>query len=366
MTTDSVFRSDEEFVDLSNIESLEYLAGTPADLVLVGETGTGKDVVARAVHRLSRQTRPFVHVNCAAIPDTLMESELFGVEAGAYTGAVRSRPGKIEVADGGVLYLDEIDSMSLHHQAKLLNVLQYRGSMRLGGNAFRKSSFRLITSTKTPLAELVRRNEFRMDLFYRLNTLTIALPPLRNQPHRILPTFHRMLDLHSARFRGEFKPLRAREEKLLLEHRWPGNYRELLGSVIRRLCGQDMLVHNGGTLVAQRHTASTITDSLSASIAPLKERIRTFESRIIVKALDASDGNVAKAAAKLQMSPQTLHYRIQALHLQSTRQTSVPQENDAAPRGRGIVGNIASAISELIYNSSPGAIPSSLNSTLTP
>jgi transcriptional regulator with PAS, ATPase and Fis domain len=307
-------KGEESFIDLSGIHGLQHFAGLPVDLVVEGETGTGKDTVARVIHQRHYPECPFVSVNCAAIPEALMESELFGVEAGAYTGAVRARPGKIEIANGGVLYLDEIDSMTLHHQAKLLQVLQYRGSTRLGGNTFRPSRFRLITSTKTPLNVLVQRGQFRSDLYYRLNTVTIPLPPLRRQVARIIPTFDRMLQVHAPRLGQTIQPLRASQLDALRRHPWPGNYRELLGCAIRHLCGQTILDECAN--MAPDAALDTEPGMLiDANTLSLKTRIRAFESRLITMALDSSSGNVAKAASLLQMSSQTLHYRIRALQL---------------------------------------------------
>ncbi|MDQ0083823.1 transcriptional regulator with PAS, ATPase and Fis domain [Variovorax boronicumulans] len=302
---------NDSFIDLTGIADLPRLARLPVDLVLQGETGSGKDTVAREIHRRHSPAQAFVTVNCAAIPEALMESELFGVEAGAYTGAVRARGGKIEAADRGVLYLDEIDSMNLHLQAKLLHVLQYRGSVRLGGNLFRRSSFRLIASTKVALKSMVDRGQFRSDLYYRLNTVTIQLPPLRAQTPRILPTLHRMLHAHSQHLGQQIAPLEAADEATLLAHHWPGNYRELLSCAIRHLCGQKLLAdHEVSQARPDAEAAPAEVRSQS-----LKDRIMAFERKIITLALDASEGNVARAADQLKMSPQTLHYRIRALKL---------------------------------------------------
>jgi transcriptional regulator with PAS, ATPase and Fis domain len=314
MDTEFVVKGEDSFIDLSGIRGLQHFAGLPVDLVVEGETGTGKDTVARVIHQRHYRDYPFVGVNCAAIPESLMESELFGVEAGAYTGAVRARPGKVEIADGGVLYLDEIDSMTLHHQAKLLQVLQYRGSTRLGGNTFRKSRFRLITSTKTPLNVLVQRGQFRSDLYYRLNTVTIQLPPLRRQADRIIPTFDRMLQAHAPRLSQTIEPLQPSQLEALRRHSWPGNYRELLGCAIRHLCGQSIL-DDHASIVPDAGLDTEPGMLTDANAMSLKTRIRAFESRLITMALDNSSGNVAKAASLLQMSSQTLHYRIRALQL---------------------------------------------------
>src|SRR5436190_9996871 len=176
------------------------IAPLPVDVLLQGETGAGKDMLAREIHKWSGRPGKFIAINCAAIPEQLAESELFGYEAGAFTGAVRAREGKLEAADKGTLYLDEIDSMPLGSQAKLLRALQERGVERLGGSRFYRADFRVIASTKVAIPELVQSGNFRADLYFRLNVIKIRIPSVRDSRERILPLFERFVAEAASRY----------------------------------------------------------------------------------------------------------------------------------------------------------------------
>ncbi|WP_350616585.1 sigma 54-interacting transcriptional regulator [Pseudomonas sp. HY7a-MNA-CIBAN-0227] len=203
------------------------------DILLLGETGTGKDTLAERVHRLSGRRGNFVAINCAAIPETLAESQLFGVTNGAFTGAVQSRAGFIEAAHLGTLYLDEIDSMPLVLQAKLLRVLESRGVERLGSTKFIAVDMRVIASAQQSLHEMVEQGLFRRDLYFRLNVVAINLPALRERRERIIPLFLNMIEREAQHFQFPAPIPPSVLLQQLLCHSWPGNVREL-GSAAKR------------------------------------------------------------------------------------------------------------------------------------
>ncbi|MDY7575308.1 sigma 54-interacting transcriptional regulator [Actimicrobium sp. CCI2.3] len=297
------------------------IAATDVDIVLVGETGTGKDWLAHYIHDYSGSQGPFVAVNCPAIPETLAEAELFGVDAGAYTGATKSRPGRIESANGGTLYLDEIDSMALTLQAKLLRVLQDRGVERVGSTAFRQLSFRVIVSTKVPLAKLVEEGKFRTDLYYRLSVVELALPVLRSQPARALDLFWRYVD-HAAR---QFKlPPGANVnpciEAQILSHGWDGNIRELRAAAQRYALGFPAI---GGDTEKQ-HGGS------------LKDLMHQFERTLLVATLERCKRNVARAAKELGVEPHVLYYKLKTLDIHNVGRGEL-DSHTAEPR-LGLLG----------------------------
>lgn len=210
------------------------VAGVDSSVLITGETGTGKEVLARTVHEYSRRIgNSFVKLNCGAIPEEMLESELFGYETGAFTGAGRGgKPGLIEMADGGTLFMDEIAELSLKLQVKLLRVLQEREIMRLGGVKSKKVDFRLITATNRDLEELVRLKEFRADLFYRLNVVPLAVPPLRERKADIIPLAAYFLKRLNSKY-GMNKEISPEVMQNLLKYDWPGNVRELENTVER-------------------------------------------------------------------------------------------------------------------------------------
>ena len=293
------------------------IAPLAVDVLVEGETGTGKDVMARELHRLSRRPGKFVAINCAAIPDTIVESELFGYEAGAFTGATRAREGKLEAADKGTLYLDEIDSMPLASQAKLLRALQERGAERLGGSRFYSADFRVVASTKVSLPSLVSQEKFRRDLYFRLNVVKLRLPALRGSPSRIVPLFLEFLDdackRHSRRVPSVPQSLRAG----LTAYPWPGNIRELRSSAERHALGlppfDDDLEFAAPPAGESVHVPSG-TDDNSLS---LRERLRSYEREAISSTLKCCGGSVAKASKLLQVPANTLYYRIKVLGIQA-------------------------------------------------
>lgn len=277
------------------------IAPAEVDIVLVGETGTGKDWLAHYIHDHSGARGPFVAVNCPAIPETLAEAELFGVDAGAYTGATKSRTGRIESANGGTLYLDEIDSMPLTLQAKLLRVLQDRGVERVGSTVFRQLAFRVIVSTKVPLAKLVENGKFRSDLYYRLSVVELALPVLRAQPSRALELFWRYVDHASKQFK---LPIDRRAnpgiEAQILAHDWIGNIRELRAAAQRYALGFPAI-----------HCAEP-----ESPTGTLKDMLNQYERALLIATLERCNRNVSRAAKELGVESHVLYYKLKNLCIQ--------------------------------------------------
>jgi transcriptional regulator with PAS, ATPase and Fis domain len=278
------------------------------DVLLQGETGAGKDVLAKDIHRWSGRPGKFIAVNCAAIPEAIAESELFGYEAGAFTGAVRAREGKLEAADKGTLYLDEIDSMPMASQAKLLRALQERGTERLGGNRFYKTEFRVIASTKAPLPALITEGKFRLDLYFRLNVVKISLPPLRLSRDRIYRLFEHFLSDAATRNAIEPPPIGDFVKQALVLHHWPGNIRELRNAAERFCLGFSLLDDDLNIGSVER-----IVSDDAGTGSSLRDRLRDFESEVIMSSLKRHRGSVAKVSIDLQVPQNTLYYRIKTL-----------------------------------------------------
>ena len=204
------------------------VASTDTTVLVTGESGTGKEVVARFIHAASaRRSRPFIALNCAALPEQLLEAELFGYERGAFTGAHQAKPGQVELASGGVLFLDEVTEMSLSAQAKFLRVLQEREFQRLGGTRLLKANIRVIAATNRDLRKAVERGDFREDLFYRLGVFDIQIPPLRERPADIVPLSETFLQEIGRSFGRPAAGLTREARQALLQYDWPGNVREL-------------------------------------------------------------------------------------------------------------------------------------------
>jgi two-component system C4-dicarboxylate transport response regulator DctD len=273
------------------------LADTSVDVLIVGETGTGKEMVARCLHDLSsRHAANYVALNCGGLPDSLIDSELFGHEAGAFTGAQKRRIGKIEHASGGTLFLDEVESMPMGVQIKLLRVLQERVVERLGSNALIPVACRVVAATKEDLRELADRQKFRADLYYRLNVARVELPPLRERREDI-PLLLEHFMLHAAQQHQRAIPQLGREDlQQLMAHDWPGNVRELRNAA-------ECLV-----LGLRRDFGST--PSPEARGASLAEAVENFERSLIAAELRRQNGNLARSSEALQVAKTTLHYKI--------------------------------------------------------
>ncbi|MBX9404939.1 sigma-54 dependent transcriptional regulator [Pseudomonas baetica] len=274
------------------------------DMVLEGETGTGKDTLARRIHALSCREGPLIALNCAAIPEQLAESELFGVMAGAYTGASKSRAGYIEASNHGTLYLDEIDSMPLLLQAKLLRVLEMRGIERLGSTRFVPLDLRVIVATQTPLEKLVEEGKFRRDLFFRLNVIKIQLPTLRSGLQHIQPLFQRFVNEAAVRHHQPIPEPDPDLLKRLLSHRWPGNIRELKCAAERFVLGMPPL-----------QTDDPCADS--PSCVPLKSYLRLFEKTLIQDCLSRHAKCIDSVISELGIPRRTLYHRMKSLSIDS-------------------------------------------------
>ncbi|MEI7189256.1 sigma 54-interacting transcriptional regulator [Dickeya dianthicola] len=286
---------------------IHTIAPLNVDIVLEGETGTGKDTLARRIHQLSGCAGPLVAVNCAAVPETLAESELFGVVSGAYTGASRSRAGYLETADKGILFLDEIDSMPLTLQAKMLRVLESRGIERLGSTQFKPVDMRVIVATQTPLQKLVDEGRFRRDLYFRLDTVKIQLPTLRSRTEVILPLFQRFLREASVRLKRPAPGLSAIMQEQLLMHGWPGNIRELKAAAERWVLGLSPvpIASDGDGQDAGENTPLT----------SLKVRLRRIERFLIQEALQRNDHCIDTVVNELGIPKRTLYHRIKLLNV---------------------------------------------------
>jgi two-component system, NtrC family, nitrogen regulation response regulator NtrX len=295
-------------------EQAEKVAATGSKVLLFGESGTGKELVAWMIHRKSaRREKPFIKMNCAAIPEELTESELFGHEKGAFTGAVETSDGKFLQADGGTLFLDEIADMSLRVQTKVLRVLQDGRFERVGGKTTLSVDVRVIAATNKNLEQMVRQQQFREDLFYRLNVFPIRVPPLRERRDDI-PL---LLDYFLRQYcqRNNRRPVRMEEPvlKLLTDYRWQGNIRELKNLVERLLImtsGESIGVEN---LPEQFRNADFTLPSALPGISSLKEIRETAEREYILLCLQSCDGNVSKAADMLGLERTNLHKKMKAL-----------------------------------------------------
>ncbi len=286
-------------------------ARSTASILITGESGTGKEKLARIIHGASpRANGPFIAVNLAAIPETLIESELFGAEKGAYTGADRARPGKFELASGGTLFLDEISEIPPAVQVKLLRVLQEREVQRLGSSRSKKVDVRIISATNRNLQELVERGEFRSDLYYRLNVIEIKLPPLRKRREEIPALVEVFIKKYSAYNGKEIKGITREALEALMKYRFPGNIRELENIIERAV------VLSRGEYIGLEDLPPHILREKRKRGGGLQERLREEEIRIIKEALEESGWNQSEAARRLGISESTLRYRMKILGLQ--------------------------------------------------
>ncbi|MEH6366910.1 MAG: sigma-54 dependent transcriptional regulator [Pseudomonas marincola] len=282
-------------------EQIGAVAGINTDVLILGETGAGKEVVARALHDLSsRRAGPFVAINAGALAESVVESELFGHEAGAFTGAQKRRIGKFEFAAGGTLFLDEIESMSLDVQVKLLRLLQERVVERLGGNQLIPLDIRIIAATKEDLRQAADQGRFRADLYYRLNVAPLRIPPLRERADDILLLFQHFTETASSRHGLAVRELTAAQRAQLLRHPWPGNVRELHNAAERFALGLDLGLEAGSD-------ASNATAEFSGT---LSEQVEAFEKSLIASELARSHNSLRSVAEALGVPRKTLHDKL--------------------------------------------------------
>lgn len=283
---------------------LRAVAATDADVLIEGETGTGKEVAARALHRASaRSTGPFVHINCAALPADLIESELFGHEAGAFAGALRARFGKFEHGRGGTVFLDEIDSLPIALQAKLLTVIQNRVLTRLGSNDPIALDIRVLAASKTDLAAEAEANRFRADLLYRLNVVTLRIPTLARRREDVPRLFVELVDQAAARYRMPPRHVPGTLLEALAARDWPGNVRELRNAADRFALGLDLGLETPSENAGPSDGKSART-SLPAQMA-------THERRLITAALAAHNGSIKATYEALGISRKALYEKMQ-------------------------------------------------------
>ena len=282
----------------SVISMLEPLLDTSADILLYGETGSGKDAIARYIHENSNRSEyNFVAINCGAVPESLIESELFGHEAGAFTGADKRRIGKFEHANKGTLFLDELESMPLNLQVRLLRVLEERKVERLGGNQSIAVDVRIIAATKSDLKELSDAGDFRPDLFYRLNVVQINIPPLRERKQDVPLLFHHFALIAASRYDREIIPLDAGQAAALMQHDWPGNVREL-----RNLAERYVLM--GAIALNGPETAQLPPAGGQQTLA---EMMDAYEQSLITSALKACQGSIKTVMMQLGLARKTLY-----------------------------------------------------------
>jgi Nif-specific regulatory protein len=286
----------------------QRVADSKATVLLRGESGTGKSMVAKALHHnSSRAKKPFVVINCSALPETLLESELFGHEKGAFTGAVERKAGRFEQAQGGTLFLDEIGEISTTVQVKLLNVIQERVFQRLGGIELLKADIRLVAATNRDLEAAMREGKFREDLYYRLNVFPIYLPPLRERRTDILLLAEHFLEQYSQENKKKIERISTSAIDLLVKYHWPGNVRELQNCMERAVLICD------SSAITSVHLPPTLQSAESVgSGRPLSfgQAVENFERDLIIEALKQSNGNQTKAAERLETSLRIINYKI--------------------------------------------------------
>ncbi len=298
---------------------LQKIATSPASTVLLtGESGTGKDLAAKVLHYHSdRATRPFMNITCSALPENLLESELFGHERGAFTGADRQKRGLLESADGGTVFLDEIGEMTPPLQAKLLRFLEEKTFKRVGGNVDIRVDVRVIAATNRNLEEEVRLGKFREDLFYRLNVLPITIPPLRQRSDDIPRLVHYYVDSFNSEFKKRVRAVAAEAMKRLQTYGWPGNVRELRNAVERA-----MLLADGDVLTLDLFPLASgpgakLTEGVE--LPPAGIDLEQLERSLVIQALDRSGWNQTRAASLLGLNRDQIRYRIEKFKLERAR-----------------------------------------------
>jgi DNA-binding NtrC family response regulator len=305
---------DDESITTMRALLKKIATGPGSTVLLTGESGTGKDLAAKVIHYTSqRASKPFMNITCSALPETLLESELFGHERGAFTGADRQKRGLIEMADGGTVFLDEIGEMVPLLQAKLLRFLEEKSFKRVGGATDIKVDVRVIAATNRDLDEEVRKGHFRSDLYYRLNVVPIKLPPLRQRPQDIPGLVNFYVDLYNTEFRKRIRQVSPSAMEKLQAYPWPGNVRELRNSVERAMLladGDELTVENFAIGASPGHAAGAV--ELPAHGVDLEQWERSF----VQQALERSGWNQTRAAQLLGLNRDQIRYRIEKFKLE--------------------------------------------------
>jgi two-component system, NtrC family, response regulator PilR len=297
--------------------TIRKIADTPANILILGESGTGKELVARAIHEnSSRRVMQFVVINCGGIPENLLESELFGYCKGAFTGAYSDKPGLFEFAKGGTIFLDEIAELPPVLQVKLLRVVQEKSFRRVGGSEDMNVDVRIISATNRNLADRVKSGKFREDLYYRLNVISLSLPPLRERKEDIPLLTEYFIEKYSRELGKEIKTISSYAMELLMEYPFPGNIRELKNIIERSVALETSNIILPDNLIlceeTPKQTANSLPDMFEKGI-DLNEKLALFEKDLIVKALKKTGGSKTKTAEMLGISYDSLHYRCEKL-----------------------------------------------------
>lgn len=288
-------------------ENIHKVAGTDANVLILGENGTGKELVARAIHRKSKRSgQIFVSVDLGSLPETLFESELFGHQKGAFTDAKETKAGRFEIASGGTLFLDEIGNLSLPLQAKILSVIQNREIYRLGSVKSFKIDIRLISATNMPLKEMVKENRFRQDLLYRINTVELHLPPLRERAEDIMLLAQHFLNVYTSKYKKKKISIPLPVQKKLKSYYWPGNVRELQHVIERAVIMNETGKISENDLMIQADQKTSAGEVLN---------LEEIEKETIKKALRKNQGNLSKAADELGLGRTTLYRKIEKFGL---------------------------------------------------
>lgn len=292
---------------------IERVSSTNANVLLEGESGTGKSMIAEAMHKLSdRSHAPFIPVNCASIPEQLLESELFGHEKGSFTGAVSARKGKFVAANGGTIFLDEIGEITPAFQAKLLQVTQNKTFIPVGSDSIKQVEVRIITATNRNLKKMVEEGKFREDLFYRLNIVDIYIPPLRERKDDIPLLVKKFLDKHRKKYERDYQ-ISGELMRILTNYQWPGNVRELENAIERAVVlaqDQQLSIDDFHREIREVNYELSVETNLHESGKSLPEQLEDIEKKLILKALDDALGQQSVAARKLGISRQSLLYKM--------------------------------------------------------
>ena len=302
--------------------TIQKVAGSNATVLVLGETGVGKELVAEALHRNStRRDQPFVKMNCAALHDNLLESELFGHERGAYTGADRQRTGRFELANGGTLFLDEIGNMSLSTQSKVLRVLQEREFERLGGSRTIKVDVRLIAATNLDLSLAIAEGRFREDLFYRLNVVCINVPALRERKDDILPLAKHFIDRSAAEVKKDIRGIDPGAVRLLNRHTWPGNIRELENTMERAvlMCESPFIRQEDLHLFTEGNNGAGQQQGMNLRLPPNGIDLEELEKMAIIEALRVNNWIQKDAAKFLGISSRVMNYKVSKYEIKNPR-----------------------------------------------